>query len=101
MDWRNATSRANYAAYHSCISVARDARLNVADRGGVHAALIGALTDGLSSPQLRGLGYMLEQCRRRRTDADYQIHDEFPRQIADTAVSDCREILSRAKAILG
>ena len=100
-DWRNATSRAYYAAYHSCVSVAQAARLGVAETGSVHAALIGALTDGLSPPQLKSLGYMLEQCRKRRTDADYRIQQDFPRQIADTAVSDCRKILERAAAIIG
>ena len=101
VDWRNATSRAYYAAYHSCVAVARDARLSVAETGSVHAALIGALTDGLSPPKMKGLGYMLEQCRQRRTDADYRIHEDFPRQIADTVVSDCRKFLDRASAMLG
>lgn len=98
-DWRNAASRAYYAAFHSCVSVARHARLNFADTGSVHAALIGALTDGLSPTPLKGLGYMLEQCRRRRTDADYRIEQEFPRQIADTIVADCRKILEKADSI--
>ena len=100
-DWRNATSRAYYAAYHSCVSVAVDARLSIAETGSVHAALIGALTDRLTPTRLKGLGYMLEQCRQRRTDADYGIQEEFPRQIADTVVSDYRRILERARSILG
>ena len=100
VDWRNATSRAYYAAYHACTSVARDARLIEAETGNVHAALIGALTDGLSPPRLKSLGIMLEQCRRRRTHADYRIQERFPRQIADTVVSDCRRILDKANAIL-
>lgn len=43
---------------------------------------------------------MLEQCRQRRTRADYRIQEEFPRQVADTVVSDCRRILDKANAIL-
>ena len=84
VDWRNATSRAYYAAYHSCASVARAARPGVAETGSVHATLIAALTDALSPAHLKGLGYMLEQSRKRRTDADYRIQEDFPRQIADT-----------------
>ena len=51
VDWRNATSRAYYAAYHSCASVARAARLNVAETGSVHATLIAA-TGGSGRRQL-------------------------------------------------
>ena len=98
-DWRNAASRAYYAAYHSCVSVARDARLPLAETGSVHGTLINALTDRLSPTPLKGLGYMPEQCRQRRTAADYRIHEDFPRRTADTVVADCRRILGKANSI--
>ena len=98
--WRNATSRAYYAAYHSCRAVARDVRLDLPDTGSVHAALCDALTAPFSSRQLKQLGYLLGQCRRRRTDADYRIEQDFPQDVADTTVDDCREILRRADSII-
>ena len=38
-DWRNAASRAYYAAYHRCRGMAQDERLSVPDGGSHHAAL--------------------------------------------------------------
>ena len=101
VDWRNATSRGYYAAYHASVPVAFDAGLRVGDTGSVHAALVGVLTEPLRPSRLKSFGYMLEQCRKRRTQADYRIQEQFERQIADTAISDCRRILAHAKAIVG
>lgn len=44
IDWRNATSRAYYAAYHRCRLAAEEARLSIAEVGGMHAALVETLT---------------------------------------------------------
>lgn len=55
-DWRNAASQAYYGAFHQCSAVAEEARLQVAERGGVHAALIDALTRGLTPTRFKSLG---------------------------------------------
>lgn len=98
VDWRNAASRAYYAAFHCCRAVAQQARLPVPESLSAHAVLIDALTQNLNPPSLKGLGYMLEQCRKRRNEADYDIHQEFPRQLAETVLNDCRRILVKADA---
>ena len=98
-DWRNAASRAYYAAYHRCRSVAQDARLSVPETGSVHFGLIEALTHNLNPSSLKGLGYMLEQCRLRRTEADYRIDQDFPRNLAETVLADCKRILNKAEAL--
>ena len=95
-DWRNATSRAYYAAYHRCRSVAQDARLSFPETGSVHIGLIEALTHTLNPSPFRSLGYILDQCRGRRGKADYHIDEDFPKNLAETVLADCREILSRA-----
>lgn len=100
-DSRNAVSRAYYAAYHRCLAVAQDARLAIAEIGGVHVALIQALIDPLAPTRFKSLGYMLEQCRLRRVDADYRINQDFPRSLADTVLADCARILQKTDAIDG
>ncbi len=99
VDSRNAVSRAYYAAYHRCLAVAQDARRPIAESGGVHVALIQALTDPLAPTRFKSLGYMLEQCRLRRVDADYRINQDFPRDIADTVLANCARILRKADDI--
>jgi len=100
-DGRNAVSRAYYAAYHRCLAVAQDARLAIAESGGVHVALIQALVDPLAPARFKSLGYMLEQCRLRRVDADYRINQDFPHNLADTVLADCAGILQKADAFDG
>lgn len=99
VDWRNATSRAYYAAFHCCRAVAEQARLSVPETGSGHKGLVDALTRGLNPSSLKSLGYMLEQCRQRRIEADYDIQQLFPRQLAETVLDDCRRILAKAKSV--
>lgn len=101
VDWRNAVSRAYYAAFHRCVSVAHDARLSIPNTSSVHATLIEAFVDPLSPTALRSLGYMLEQCRKRRADADYRIDQDFPQNLAETVLADCRRILQKADDVNG
>ena len=98
-DWRNATSRAYYAAFHRCSSVARDARLSVPETGSSHMGLIDVLTHNLRPSALRSLGYMLEQCRQRRVEADYRIDQDFTRGLAQTVLADCKTILNKAETL--
>ncbi len=97
-DWRNAASRAYYAAYHRCRGMAQDERVSVPDGGSHHAALADALMHGINTP-IRRIGHMLDLCRSRRARADYQIDATFPRQLGRTVVEDCRRILSEADGV--
>ena len=99
IDWRNATSRAYYAAYHRCRLAAQEARLSIAEVGGMHAALVETLTAPLTSSSLKSLGYLLEQCRRRRVKADYHIDEMFSRDIADATLADSKVILAKADTL--
>ncbi|MXW49882.1 MAG: hypothetical protein F4X81_10595 [Gammaproteobacteria bacterium] len=96
VDWRNATSRAYYAAYHRCRLVAQEARFSLTEAGSVHAALVETLTTPLSSAPLKSMGYLLEQCRRRRVRADYRIDENFSRDIANAVLADSKRILEKA-----
>ena len=97
-DWRNAASRAYYAAYHRCRGVAQDARVSVPEGSSHHSALADALMHGINAP-IRRLGHMLDLCRSRRARADYEIDAAFPRQLGRTVVEDCRRILSEADTV--
>ena len=101
VDWRNATSRAYYADYHRCRSVAGNAGLSIARGGSVHAELVGELTAPLSPNSLKSLGYMLDQCRRRRSEADYNIDGDFERVDAEWVVEECRRITAKGGCALG
>ena len=98
-DWRNAASRAYYAAFHRCRLAAEDARLSFPETGSVHIGLIEALTYPLNPSRIRRLGYLLDLCRGHRADADYRIDQDFPRVVAETVLAHTREILSRADTL--
>lgn len=79
VDRRNAASRAYYAARHRCLPIGRN--IGLAAKGVVHQQLIHTLT-GNPNRTLKSLGYMLEQCRRLRVKADYEIEADFPRGVS-------------------
>ena len=66
---------------------------------GVHRQLIATLT-GNRDRTLKSLGYMLEQCRALRVEADYEIETDFPPEDARTALEQCEKILNKAGAFL-
>ena len=97
VDLRNAASRAYYTAYHQCRRLAQNPRLRPAPgSGGAHRRVIDALT-GSQDRNLKTLGYMLEQCRKLRVTADYDIDGVFLSDDARTALAQCRRILNRAE----
>ena len=98
VDWRNAASRAYYAAYHRCRRMAEDERLSIPEGGSAHAALADALVNGINAP-IRRIGLVLDLCRARRARADYDIDDSFPRELANTVVEDCERLLAEADSV--
>lgn len=94
---RAVVSRAYYAAYHRCLRWEKDLPHKSTERpkGGCHEQLIGrlrspsALCDEAVADRSIALSDLLEQQRRRRVDADYQlgtvIDDQTMKdQVADT-----------------
>lgn len=96
VDWRNAASRAYYAAYHRCKVLAQDERIEVDANRSAHEALVRALGARDNSRPMRVISDVLDKCRMKRRDADYEIGKQFLKQAALTSVEDCREIIARA-----
>ena len=97
VDWRNAASRAYYAAWHRCLPIGRSVGLS-AERG-VHRQLIETLEQDRNMT-LRSLGYILRQCRKLRVKADYEIETDFSPEDAQVALTQSEKILIRAEAHL-
>ena len=93
---RNSSSRAYYAAYHRCLSIGKHLGLQFEDSG-VHRNLIDTFTRN-SNMKLKGIGYLLEQCRRLRVKADYDIELEYGKKEAQSAIECSRKIMERANA---
>ena len=68
VDWRNAVSRAYYAAYHRSMLIVEGLGFAI-EGGGVHRMLVDTLTEN-RNPNIKAVGYMLEECRRYRVRAD-------------------------------
>ena len=105
VDQRNAASRAYYAAYHRCLPIARGMGLAARPEHGAHRNLIDTLTNpnarGVSeNNKLKSLGYMLDQCRRLRVQADYEIGKNFKKDDTKTALAQCTRILADADGAL-
>ena len=99
--WRNATSRAYYAAYHRCRALATliDPRADLSTAES-HRIVGDILQQSVSPNVARGIAYQLAALRKARNLADYEIDDEFDQYSGRNSVEECRKILERANAIL-
>ena len=93
-DWRNAASRAYYAAYHACIPLAFG---SVSAQPG-HREIARRLTRPTAAMDSRSAGYLLDQCRELRERADYRISTDFRRDDVDTALRASHRIFGIVKA---
>ena len=92
IDWRNAGSRAYFAAFHRCRRLAMQLEPHVdVSRSDAHQVVPDILRAG-GKP--RQLSYMLAQCRRTRNMADYDIDDPFPRDTGLAAVETSGRVLA-------
>lgn len=100
VDWRNACSRAYFAAFHLCRQIAEVFEPHI-ELGGsdTHRLVFEILTESSRGSASIGVGYMLDQCRKLRNRADYDINDEFRRASCMSAIETGRDILERADAI--
>ena len=99
VDFRNAASRAYYAAYHRCRPIAKRIGLRSSHRG-VHSDVIDALRTA-TKPSLKQLAQMLARCKGLRAKADYNIGKEFKRSEAQTSTRQVQKILTLADEIDG
>ena len=93
VDWRNAGSRAHFAAFHRCRRVAAelDRHVDLA-RSDAHQLVPEILRAEPGKP--RRLAYMPIQCRRIRNMADHDLDDSFRRETGLTAVQASANVLA-------
>ena len=98
VDRRNAASRAYYAAYHRCLPLSRSIGLSAEPGHGVHRQLVDTLT-GSSDLRVKSVGYRLNECRKLRTQADYEIEIDFSSRDARVAIAQCERIMSQVDVL--
>ena len=97
IDWRNACSRAYYAAFHRCRAIAREIEPHTDVEGGsAHNIVADILTSPRNTPVHRGMGYKLRSCSVERKRADYDIEVEFRRKTCQAVIDDCKAIMREA-----
>jgi len=105
---RAAASRTYYGAYHLAVQVASHHQIPLGQasrNAGVHEKLIVALERCGGLPRaievnVQVLGTILRQCRDLRTEADYDIHNDFPATKATNAVGLSRQVERRTQELL-
>lgn len=106
VSWRNAASRAYYAAYHACLPLGKSLPNYWDVQGGVHTQLIVALEnatarDSTSHRSVKALGFLLRQIRAHRIDADYLIEEKFDEPTADIVLKQSERIVESAQKLYG
>jgi uncharacterized protein (UPF0332 family) len=105
VDWRSAASRAYYAAFHVARSLLEAAGFVVPRAEQAHQYLHLRLANS-GHPDIEQAGTELDDLRRRRNRADYDLHIAFPQSAAHDAVTtalaviDLLESLAAAPALL-
>ena len=82
IDWRNAASRAYYAAHHRCIPFA----YGRASASPGHAQMIADLKRRSDADGSVQAGYLLQHCKSLREQADYELEATFQRKDADSVL---------------
>ena len=99
VDFRNAASRAYYAAYHRCRPIAKRQGLRSSGRG-VHGDVIDALRTA-TKPKLKQMAQLLARCRGLRVKADYNIDEAFRRSEAQASTRQAQKIFTVADEFEG
>ena len=95
VDYRNAASRAYYAAYHACRPVGERIGLSAERNIGVHAQLGRTLTVHSKSMTHRSVGYMLRERYNIRIWADYDLDRDFSEEEGNFNIRQCARILRK------
>jgi uncharacterized protein (UPF0332 family) len=91
-DWRTATSRAYYAAFHIASAFMANLGFTVPNAERAHAYLWLRLQNA-GAATIQRAGILLNDLRRERTRADYDLHRTFAQARVLAAVQDAATII--------
>lgn len=106
-EWRNAASRAYYAAFHCCKAVAGRFPLPPPSvQGGVHQILyaqLEAIPIGNGHPpentKIKKMAYIAKFMKSTRVAADYAIDEGFDLDVAKQQLCDAKKVIDQWKAL--
>lgn len=105
INYRNAASRAYYAALHAC-KIITDDQPDYSDINGTHNRVINQLENypiksGTKEVDLsiRALGYTLRQFKLVRNRADYYLDDPFIKLDAESSIKTSEKILNKVSEL--
>jgi uncharacterized protein (UPF0332 family) len=98
--FRNAASRAYYAAYHYCLPTAETLDGAITPKSGLHHQFIQTFIQN-GSLKARAIGYILEQCYGLRIKADYITYEEFRQKEAETVIQQVGVIFRKIDELEG
>lgn len=98
-DWRTGASRAYYAAFHLGSAFVRNLGFVVPNAERAHAYLWLRLQN-CGDPTVQRAGILLNDLRRQRTRADYDLQHSFSQARAHAAVQDAMTIIQVLDAVV-
>jgi hypothetical protein len=98
-DWRSATSRTYYAAFHFFRKFYHAHGVNVGQGGQSHFNLHAGLAN-CGYPPIENLGGQLDTLRRDRVEADYDLRHAIDQAFALDAVQRSRTLVADFQALL-
>ncbi|WP_131780276.1 hypothetical protein [Legionella bozemanae] len=98
IDYRNATSRAYYSAYHESKRISQYSNgINISNCG-AHERLIQKLQRHLGAnptdDDIRQIGILLNMCKKQRTNADYFLNTKYNKSDTQQTILLVEQILS-------
>ena len=94
IDWRNSVSRAYYAAFHRALDSAHACPDNSHLHMGTHEALSNRFE--LHGKQgAKSISVVLQAMKRNRHQADYDIFDQFDRNVCSEQIATCKKLVDR------
>lgn len=97
MEWRDATGRAYYAAYHGALASADLCPDNGHFRLGSHERLHDRF-DAHGTKGAKSISVVLQTMKRYRHSADYDIADAFEKTVATNQVENCKRLVDRLRS---
>ncbi len=99
VDYRNAISRAYYAAYHEADRVANKySKGNSGNKHGMHEKLINKLISHPNIQQrdavINQIGSLLRMCKKQRVRADYRLRATLSKTDAEATLLNCEQIIN-------
>lgn len=94
IDWRNSVGRAYYAAYHRAKVTVElcpsNAHLRMGDHERVHDRF-----DLHGAKSAKAISISLQNLKRYRRIADYEIEDPFEKSLAVMQIENCKKLIER------